>query len=86
MVYKIYSPRNCTSDFPTWWQWSKFIAIHTVKVSTKMEDNREVCPSACRGIRPKASARGTTGVPDQCGHGPVPLRGTVMVLLTPNSH
>lgn len=53
MVYKIYSPRNRTSDFPTWWQWSKFITIHTVKVSTKMEDNREVRLSVCGGERPK---------------------------------
>lgn len=38
MIYKIYSPGNGTSDFPAGWQWSKFITVHAVKVSTKTED------------------------------------------------
>ena len=33
MIYKIYSPGNCTLDFPTGWQWSKFITVHAVEVS-----------------------------------------------------
>lgn len=53
MIYKIYSPRDCTSDFPAWWQWSEFITVHAVKVSAEMEENRQVCPSECGGTKPK---------------------------------
>lgn len=59
MIYKIYSPRNRTSDFPTWWQWSKFITIHTVKVSAKMEDTERFVRLSVEA-KTKASAGGTT--------------------------
>lgn len=44
MIYKIYSPGNRAADFPTGRQWSKFIAVHAVKVSTRKEDTQRFVP------------------------------------------
>lgn len=86
MIYKIYSPRNRTSDFPTWWQWSKFITIHTVKVSAKMEDTeRFIRLTECGGKDQSFSRRNHRG-PYWCSHALVRLTGPVMALLTPASH
>lgn len=40
VIYKIDSSRHCTSDFPAWRQRPKFIAVHTVKVSSKTNVKR----------------------------------------------
>lgn len=40
VIYEIDSSRHCTSDFPAWRQRPKFIAVHTVKVSSKTNVKR----------------------------------------------
>lgn len=44
VIYKIDSSRHCASDFPAWRQRPKFIAVHTVKVSSKTEHTESFIP------------------------------------------